>query len=86
MSLWGRGILTQLERNRSRPRGQGTATLRLVIDANGHLQNARILMGTGQSDLDHAILAFVESASPYPPAPDGLTRPVYNFDLPIRLR
>lgn len=86
MSTWGRGILTQLERSRGRPRGQGTATLRLVIDANGHLQEARILTSTGQAELDHAILAFVERASPYPSAPDGLSRPIYNFDLPVRLR
>ena len=86
MSHWGSGILRQLERSPSRPRGRGAATLRLVIDADGRLHDVRILAGTGQADLDTALLAFVAEASPYPPAPDGISAARYNFDLPLRLR
>lgn len=86
MNEWGSNILQKIEATPNRPQGNGAATVRLQVEADGTLHGSRILISSGSPDLDNEILSFIDRSAPYPEAPEGIEPSRYNFDLPLRLR
>jgi protein TonB len=76
VATWRSQIVAILERNKRYPakardrdqQGQG-AVLAFSIDIQGHLLTSRIVKSSGSAALDAEMMALVQRAQPYPPAP-----------------
>jgi periplasmic protein TonB len=76
VATWRSQIVAILERNKRYPakardrdqQGQG-ALLAFSIDIQGHLLASRIVKSSGSAALDAEMMALVQRAQPYPPAP-----------------
>eukprot|EP00435_Cladocopium_sp_Y103_P078668 s1_g2407.t1 len=68
-------IRARIEKNRIYPSAarrsgeEGTASLRIVIDAQGRLAAADVIRRSGSFHLDRAAKRMVEKSSPFPPPP-----------------
>lgn len=68
-------IRSRIEKNRTYPsaarrRGEeGTVSMRVVIDAQGRLEEATAITRSGSFHLDRAAKRMVEKSSPFPPPP-----------------
>ncbi len=68
-------IRARIEVNRTYPsaarrrREEGMATLKITIDAQGHLTDVRVITGSGSFHLDRAAKRMAEKSAPFPPPP-----------------
>jgi len=63
---------------------QGTATLWLSIDAEGHVLDFRIQQSSAHSLLDSEVEALVRRADPMPPVPDAMQDSSIEFVVPVQ--
>ncbi|TDK45062.1 energy transducer TonB [Antarcticimicrobium luteum] len=87
IAAWGARIIDRIERTKRAPRGLrggGRVVLRLQVSRSGALQGVSIRSSSGNAEMDAAAINAVRRAGRFPPAPEGLTRPVYSFSLPVR--
>ncbi len=82
---WGAAILSRIERQMRRPRGddQGKARVRLKVSTQGRLIGASVVRSSGSSTLDHAALQAAQKTR-YPRAPKALAPGTYTFDFSPR--
>lgn len=86
-ATWGARIRTKVERRKRYPSGtraSGTVTLKISVDRTGQLRDVSVRQSSGNVRLDGAAVSAVRNAGRFPAAPKELTRPVFNFTLPIR--
>ncbi|WP_445322582.1 TonB family protein [Roseobacter sp. HKCCD5988] len=86
MADWGQAIFEWINSTPDRPTGDGYLVARLTLRSDGTLQETSIIHSSGVPELDTALLQFLETANPFPAAPDPFPDTLYNFDLPVRLR
>ncbi len=63
---------------------QGTATLWLSIDAEGHVLDFRIQQSSGHSLLDSEVEDLVRRADPMPPVPEAMQASSIEFVVPVQ--
>ncbi len=63
---------------------QGTATLWLSIDAQGHVLDFRIQQSSGHSLLDSEVEELVRRADPMPPVPETMKDSSIEFVVPVQ--
>ena len=63
---------------------QGTATLWLSIDAEGHVLDFRIQQSSGHSLLDSEVEELVRRADPMPPVPEAMQASSIEFVVPVQ--
>lgn len=87
LSQWGAQVRARIERRKNYPRAargaSGTVRLRIAVTSGGALQGVSIARSSGNAHIDQAGLRAVQSARRFPPAPRGLTDPVFSFTLPM---
>ncbi|HEY4250562.1 MAG TPA: energy transducer TonB [Roseomonas sp.] len=86
-----RALLSALERHKRYPdaararRSQGVAILRMALGPDGRVLNWRILQSAGDPQLDEAVGAMVQAASPLPAPPaEMLTGGTLELTVPVR--
>ena len=63
--------------------GGGTARIGFTIDAEGRVTSVSVVTGSGSATLDAAARALVESASPFPSPPAGISGKGLSFVVPV---
>lgn len=92
LRAWGGQIRAEISRERKYPsaarrrRREGRVILRLTVSQAGDLLAATIAQASGSRRLDDAALAAALAAAPYAAAPAALTKPQYQFNIPIAFR
>lgn len=87
---WGALIAARLQDVKRYPSGaesrreQGVVTLSLSISRSGAVLSRSIARSSGYSDLDQEVLAMVQRAAPFPPAPAGISEASQQFTVPVR--
>ena len=76
----------QFPERAARENRQGVVLLRIVLDADGRLQEASVIGGQADPVLRDAALAAVRRASPFPapPRPTGAPAAPVSFRIPVR--
>ena len=69
----------------SASKAKGTVVVRLSIDGNGQLADARVVKSSGQTQLDDAALLLIRLAA-FPPPPPSLTVDQRSYIAPIRFQ
>lgn len=83
-------IARWVERQRNYPlaarqrRLEGTAIVRIQVDGDGALLDARLVRDTGHAVLDRAALDMIHRAAPYPSVPRSLTSAPVEVLVPIQ--
>lgn len=67
-----------------RSRLQGKIIVAFTLNAHGFLYDSRIVQSSGHPLLDDAALETLRRAQPFPPPPEGFTRPQLSFQIPLR--
>lgn len=86
-ATWQARLMAHLERMKRYPPGarkrheEGTAHVRFALDAEGNVQNVRLVRSSGFGELDAAVLDLVKRASPVPAPPPGVPR---EITAPVR--
>jgi protein TonB len=84
---WQSRLMAHLERRKRYPaaarrRGeQGTAHVRFSIDGAGNVLSAQLARSSGSAELDAAVVALVQRASPVPAPPPGAP---HTITAPVR--
>lgn len=65
-------------------RQAGSVKIRVVIHSNGDLKDLQLLEESDFSLLNHATLAAVKSAAPFPALPDSITGRDIEFSVPVK--
>lgn len=90
MQRWGGQITRRIQRRLIYPRKArnqpGVAVVALTLSAGGQLIGASLARSSGNPILDQAAIATVQRVGRYPAAPDGLTKPRYAFQIPVRFQ
>ncbi len=82
LMTWQSQILSQIEQVKRYPTEarwrdeQGLVVIQLNIARSGALEAAKLVSGSGFSDLDQAAIAAAYQAAPFPPPPASLPGPV----------
>jgi periplasmic protein TonB len=87
LGSWGAEIRSRIERRKRAIRGTsagGTATVRLMVAADGRLLGLALAQSSGSPELDQAALDAVRRAGRFGPAPAQLGLAQHAFALPIR--
>ena len=64
---------------------QGTVVVEITVDPDGHVQDVKLIHGSGSDSLDRAAQALVRNAQ-LPPFPPDMKLPRQSLTLPIRYR
>jgi protein TonB len=64
----------------------GTVQLSLTIDRNGRLLSHSVSRSSGSATLDHAALAVIERAQPFPRFPASMPQAKIAVPVPLHLR
>lgn len=82
---WGAAILSRIERQMRRPRGddQGKARVRLKVSTQGRLIGASVVRSSGSKTLDQIALQAAQKTR-YPRAPKALVQGHYTFEFTPR--
>lgn len=89
MSQWGGRIRSCISRRALAPRGLdrgGRVELTLSVSRAGVIQSVGVRRSSGNAALDEAAVRAARQAGRCPPAPAGLTRASYSFQLPIAVQ
>jgi protein TonB len=87
---WQAQLMAHLERLKRYPPGaqrrreEGVAQVRFTIDDDGNVRSAQLVRSSGHDELDQAVLALVQRASPVPAPPPGAPREIVapvRFDV-----
>jgi protein TonB len=84
---WQARLMAHLERRKRYPAGararkeEGTASVRFTIDDRGNVRSARLVRSSGYPELDAAVIALVNRASPVPAPPPGAP---HEVSVPVR--
>jgi protein TonB len=87
---WQAQLMAHLERLKRYPPGarrrreEGVAQVRFTIDDRGNVRSAQLVRSSGHDELDQAVLALVQRASPVPAPPPGAPREIVapvRFDV-----
>jgi TonB family protein len=65
---------------------EGTGSVRVRIDRQGHVLERSVLKSTGEAMLDEAALDMVRRANPFPAVPPEYAGDTFEFDAPIQYR
>ncbi len=90
LTSWHRKIAVQLERHKNYPvsaqarRETGVTTVAFTIDREGKVVASRIVRSSGFESLDQETIATVRRAAPFPPPPENLPGPTFDFTVPIQ--
>ena len=74
---WQAQLMARLERLKRYPTGarsrreEGVVQVRFTVDEFGNVRSAELVRSSGYAELDEAVLALVQRASPVPPPPPG---------------
>ena len=91
-SAWKDRLLSHLDRYKRYPDAaraqhqEGTALLSFGMNRDGRVLTYYLVRSSGCRELDDAVLAMIERASPLPPAPAGLNEQVVQLVVPVRFR
>lgn len=86
LAEWGASIRARIARNVPRGAGKGTATVRVMVGADGRLQGVVLASSSGNDRIDQLALLAVERAGKFPPAPKGLAAKTQSFKLAVESR
>ena len=65
------------------PDKERVTVVRLVIARAGRLLDAQVIRSSGETEIDHNILAALQQASPYAPLPPAIPGESARFRLPL---
>lgn len=88
MAQWGGGVRNSIERRKRYPggtRASGTVLLSIKIRTDGTLTSVGVTRSSGDSALDRAAVAAVQSAR-LPSAPRGMPLGTHAFSLPMSFK
>lgn len=83
MREWAAAIHSRIARNVPRGAGEGKATLRVTVGADGSLHGVSLLTSSGKAKIDQVAIAAVKKAGRFPPAPKGISVSAQSFQLPV---
>jgi protein TonB len=84
---WQSRLMAHLERRKRYPSGarrrgeEGIVYVRFSIDGNGNVRSAELVRSSGHAELDQAVIALVQRASPVPAPPPGAP---HDITAPVR--
>lgn len=90
LTSWHRKIAIQLERHKNYPASAqakhetGVTTVAFTIDREGKVVTSRVVRSSGFTSLDQETIATVRRAAPFPPPPENLPGPAFDFTVPIQ--
>jgi protein TonB len=86
---WLSAFAAQIRRAATYPagsNGSGTAQVSVTVARNGRLVSHRLTSSSGSPVLDHAAMAAIERAQPFPPFPASMPEAQITRTVPLHMR